>query len=65
MKTYWGVEIQLHATLTSALDGGEWPRLIYPPGKSLGTLWIRGWMGPKTDLDAVVKRKSPTAPTGN
>jgi hypothetical protein len=21
---YWGVEVQLHAFLTSALDGGEW-----------------------------------------
>jgi hypothetical protein len=24
MKVYWGVEIQLLAFLTSALDGGEW-----------------------------------------
>jgi hypothetical protein len=24
MKTYWGVEVQLHAFLISALDGGEW-----------------------------------------
>jgi hypothetical protein len=23
MKTYWGVEVQRHAVLTSALDGGE------------------------------------------
>jgi hypothetical protein len=27
MKTYWGVEVQLHAYLTSALDGGEWSAL--------------------------------------
>jgi hypothetical protein len=33
MKTYWGVEVQLHAFLTSALDGGEWSPL-YPQGKS-------------------------------
>jgi len=24
MKAYWGMEIQNHAFLTSALDGGEW-----------------------------------------
>jgi len=24
MKAYWGVEVQLHASITSALDGGEW-----------------------------------------
>jgi hypothetical protein len=24
MKTYWAVDIQLHAFLTSALDGGGW-----------------------------------------
>jgi hypothetical protein len=24
MKTYWGMEVYLHAFLTSALDGGEW-----------------------------------------
>jgi len=24
VKTYGGMEVQLHAFLTSALDGGEW-----------------------------------------
>jgi hypothetical protein len=24
MKKYWGVEVQLHVFLISALDGGEW-----------------------------------------
>jgi len=24
MKTYWGVEVQLHAFLTTALGGVEW-----------------------------------------
>jgi hypothetical protein len=31
MKIYGGVEVQTHAILTSALDGGEWSDL--PPGK--------------------------------
>jgi hypothetical protein len=57
MKTYWGVEIQLHAFLTSALDGGEWsashpgrftPREIpwYPLDRRLGGL--------RSGLDRVV-----------
>jgi hypothetical protein len=30
----------------------------FPPGKSEhGTHWIEGWMGPRADLDLVVKRK--------
>jgi hypothetical protein len=24
IKTYWGVKVELHAFLTSELDGGEW-----------------------------------------
>jgi len=27
MKTYWGIEVQLHELLTSALNGGEWSAL--------------------------------------
>jgi hypothetical protein len=38
MKKYWGVEIKVHAFVTSALVGGEWiaftPRPVYPLGKS-------------------------------
>jgi len=61
MKTYMGVESQLHAFLNSALDGGEW--LISRSGSfTLGariadTNWIGGWMGPRVDLDTGCKEK--------
>jgi hypothetical protein len=51
MKTYGGVEVQFHAFLTSALDGGECSASL--PGHSTsGTRWV----GLKAGLDAV-KRK--------
>jgi hypothetical protein len=31
-----------------------------PPGKKPDTLWIGGWVGPRTVLEAVVKRKIPS-----
>jgi hypothetical protein len=64
MKTYWEVEVQLHASLTSALDGGEWlasrPDSFTPRERASGTHWIGGWVGPRALLDAVVKRKIPS-----
>jgi hypothetical protein len=48
-------------SLTSALDRGEW--LASRTGRSTprertpGTNWIRGWVGPRAVLDAVLKRK--------
>jgi hypothetical protein len=33
MKTYGGVEVQVHASLTSALNGGEWSASASTPGK--------------------------------
>jgi hypothetical protein len=69
MKTYWGVEVQLHAFLTSALDGGEWLALF--PGRFTSKItrsnhWIGGWVGNRASLDTVAKRKTPiTAPAGN
>jgi len=57
-----GMEVQLHAFLTSALDSGEWSasRAGYftpAPVRSPGTHWIGGWVGLRTILDAVAKRK--------
>jgi hypothetical protein len=50
-------------SLTSALDGGEWsasrPGRFTPRERALGTNWIRGWLGPRAVLDALVKRKIP------
>jgi hypothetical protein len=64
MKVYWGVEVYLHAFLTSALEGGEWS--ASRPGRSAsrdrvpGPHWIGGWVGPRTVPDAVVKRRIPS-----
>jgi hypothetical protein len=57
MKTYGGVDVQMHIFLTSALVGGEWsasrPGCFTPGGKSPGTHWTGGWVGPRTGLDDV------------
>jgi hypothetical protein len=49
-------------SLTSALDGGEWsasrPGRFTPRERASGTHWIGGWVGPRTGLDAVVKKKN-------
>jgi hypothetical protein len=62
--------VQRHAFLTSALDGGQWsasrPGRFTPEEWAPGTHWIGGWVGPRTGLDAVAKRKNPIiGPTGN
>jgi len=61
MKAYWGMELQLHTFLTSALDGGEWSvsrsGRFTPRERAPGTHWIRDWVGSRAGLEAVVKRK--------
>jgi hypothetical protein len=37
------------------------PRPLYPWERVPGTHWIGGWVGPRTVLDAVVKRKIPSS----
>jgi hypothetical protein len=61
IKTYGGVEVQLHA-FTSALGGGEWS--ASPPEKDSGAHWTGGWVGPRTGLDMKAKRKKSPAPAG-
>jgi hypothetical protein len=54
MKTYGGVDVQIHVFLTSALVGGEWSasRLwgINPGDRAPGGHWM-GWMDPRASLD--------------
>jgi hypothetical protein len=64
MKTYWGVELQLHAFLISALDGGEWstsgPGPFISRERDSDTHWIGSWVGSRADVGAVVKKKIPS-----
>jgi hypothetical protein len=68
MRAYWGVEVQLHAFLTSTLGGGEWsvsrPCYFTPGGRSPGTHWIGARLGSRADLDTVAKRKNPIITPG-
>jgi hypothetical protein len=61
MKTYGGVDVQIHIFLTSALDGGEWsashPGRFTPRETNHGTHWIGGWVGPRTGLDDIDRSK--------
>jgi hypothetical protein len=64
MKTYWGSGCKAPRILDL---GTRWrwvvsctPRPLYLQGKSPGTHWIGGWVGTRTILDAVVKRKIPS-----
>jgi hypothetical protein len=57
MKTYREVKVQLHTSLTSTLDGGEWS------ASRAGFFTLRevshliGWVGPRASLDTVVEGK--------
>jgi hypothetical protein len=61
MKTYGGVDIQIYIFLTSTLVGSEWSASCsgrYIPGRNTpGIHWIGGWMGLRTSLDDMGRRK--------
>jgi hypothetical protein len=60
MKTYEGVDVQIHVFLTSALIGGEqsasYPGHFTTGERGASAHWIGGWVGPITGLD-VEERK--------
>jgi hypothetical protein len=65
MKSYGGVDVQIHIFLTSALVRGECSasrsgRFI-PRERAPGTHWIGGWVVPRVGLDDA-KRKLLTVP---
>jgi hypothetical protein len=61
MKTYGGVDVEIHVFLTSALAGSEWSA-SHPGRFSPGTLRIGGWVGPRAGLHDMEKRKFLTLP---
>jgi hypothetical protein len=66
MKTYGGVDVQIHIFSTSALVAGEWsasrPSRCIPEERAPGTHWIEGWVGPRAGLDDMEKKKFLTLP---
>jgi hypothetical protein len=66
MKTYGGVDVQIHIFLTSALAGGVWsasrPGRFTAEERAPGTHWTGGWVDPRAGLNDVVKRKLFTLP---
>jgi hypothetical protein len=58
MKTYGGVDVQIHIFLTPALVG-DWSAsrpCRFTPGKEPhGTHFIGGWVDPRADLDDMEK----------
>jgi len=61
MKTYWGLEVQLHPFLTSALDESEWsasyPGPLTSEERAPGEYCTGGWVGPRNGLNVVAKGK--------
>jgi hypothetical protein len=66
MKAYGGLDVYIHVFLISAVVGGKWsvsrPGRFTPGDKFPDAHRKRGWVGPKTGLDDVGKRKFLTLP---
>jgi hypothetical protein len=61
MKTEGGLDAQIHVFLTSALVGGECsasrPGRFNPVKRTPVSHWLGSWVGPRTSLNDVDKRK--------
>jgi hypothetical protein len=61
MKTYGGVNVQIHVLLISVLVGGEWlvssPDSFIPEKRASRTHLIGDWVAPRTSVDDANKRK--------
>jgi hypothetical protein len=59
MKTYGGVDVQIHVFLTSALVEGELsatrPCRFSPGERSSGIRWTGSWVDPRAGLDYLEK----------
>jgi len=58
VETYWGMEVRCHTFLTSW--SASHPDCFTPGERVPSTYWIGGWVGLRTSLDAVEKRKIPS-----
>jgi hypothetical protein len=56
MKAYGGVDVDIHVFLSLVLVRGEWSA-SRPGERAPGANWIGDWVGPRTGLDDVEKRK--------
>jgi hypothetical protein len=61
MKTYWGVEVQLHEFLITALNWGAWSASRSDRFTTV-THWTGGCMGHRENLSAAAERKYSTIP---
>jgi len=68
MKTYGGMEVQLHACLTMALDRREWsasqPSHFTPRERAPCTYQIGDWEAPRACLYVMVNRKESVSLPG-